>query len=299
MEFTKEFIEEQKLSDDQVKGITGITKDHIATLKKGWDTTANDNAERILDGAINDTQTKTGFSLKRDQGEKIGDYFNRFSEGFLSSKQTELEKAKSEYEDKMKDFKGGDAFKEELDKVTEKLDDALKKYADYDTLKEQASKAEEYGQQLSGLKLEVAFNAVKPTFPDTVNKYESKAIWKEFKAEVLLKNTIEIVDGVPTTIDKENIHKTGKLEDLLLKHETIQKLLKGRKQVGTGAIQVDLVDFKDVPFKVPKDADGQMRSKLIAEYLATKGIGSMHTDYSAKFAEINDKILEGKKLEVA
>ncbi|MGR3218337.1 MAG: hypothetical protein ACUZ8H_00785, partial [Candidatus Anammoxibacter sp.] len=204
-----------------------------------------------------------------------------------------------DYDTKIKNFKGDEAVKKELDEAKLKLDDALQKYADYDTLKEQAGKADESKQELSVLNLEVSFNIVKPPFPDTVNKWESKGIWKEFKAKTTDKNIIKMIDGVPMAIDKENQYKSVKLEELVAKDEAIQKLLEGRKQKGTGAKEVELQDIKDVPFPVPTNATGKERSILIQEHLAKTGIGAMHDDYSKKFAELNDKILQGKKLEVA
>lgn len=296
MEFTEDFIKEQGLSEDQVKGITAITDEQFADKQKEWEGKANENAEKIIDGAIKFTQKQTGFELSREQGEKAGDYFNRFSEKFLESSKGKVETLKLDYEQKIKDFKGGDALQSELTKAKDTLDKALEKYADYDSLKEKADKAETYGKELSGLKLEVAFGGAKPTFPDTVNKYEAKAIWREFKANVLLKNTIEIVDGIPMAIDKENHYKSTKLEELVSKDENIQKLLEGRKQEGTGAKETEFKEIEGVPFKVPEDANALVRSKLIKEQLAKEGIDSMHKSYSIKFAELNKKILEGKKL---
>ena len=75
------------------------------------------------------------------------------------------------------------------------MDSALQKYADYDDLKAKAEKADGYEKELSGLKLDVAFGKVKPTFPDTVNSYEAKYKWEEFTKKVLADNEIQIVDG--------------------------------------------------------------------------------------------------------
>ncbi len=295
MELSKEFIEENKLSDDQVTAITDFGKGQVAELQKQWDTKANDNAQKILDGVVSSTHEKTGFKLERNQGEKHADYLVRYSTSFLESKKSEVDSLKADYEQKLKDFKGGDALQSELDAARSKLDEAMKKYADYDDLKEKAAKAEEYGKELSGLKLEVAFNGVRPNFPDTVNPYEAKAKWEDFKKSVLEKNKIELVDGEPMVVDKENQYKTSKLSDLVTKDETLQALLKGREQKGPGGEPVDLEEIEGVPFKVPKDADAVTRSKLIKEQLAKDGIGGTHPDYAKKFGELNKKILEAKK----
>ncbi len=295
MEFTKEFIEQHKLSDEQVKGITDSTNEQVAELKKSWDGKANSDAESILQGAIKYTQTQTGFSLEREQGEKVGDYFNRFSDNFLSTQKTDLTKAKSDYEEKMKGIKGNETLSSEYEALKVKNDDLLQKYANYDELKEQAEKATEYGQQLSGLKLEVSFNGIKPAFPETVNKYEAKALWDEFKKDVLAKNHIEIVDGVAMAIDNDNKHKVVKLDDLLAKNEPINKLLAGRKQTGVNGKEVNLRDVEGIPFQVPENADGVTRSALIKEHLTKTGVSQTSPEYATKFAELNRIIQTGKK----
>lgn len=290
MEFSKEFIEQNKLSEDQVKAVSDFGKSHIADLQKQWDGKANENAQGILDGVIGAVAQKTGFKLDRNQGEKHADYLTRYSEAFLQKQKEGIDTLKSEYEQKLKEFKGGDALKSELDKAKSDLDEALKKYADYDELKEKAVKADEYGQQLSGLKLEVAFNKVKPSFPDTVNPYEAKAKWEDFKKTILENYTIEIVDGEPKAIKKDNVYDSKDLADFVKKDETLQALLTGRQQGGTGARTLDGEVIEGVPFKVPKDADAKTRSKLIKDYLAEQGIGPAHTQYGTKFAELNKKI---------
>ena len=295
MELTKEFIETHRLDEGQVKEINDFTNEQVADLKKSWDGKANSDAESILQGAIKYTQTQTGFSLEREQGEKIGDYFNRFSDDFLTDKRNGLDKAKADYEEKMKGVKGNETLSAEYESLKVKNDDLLKKYANYDEIKEQAEKATEYGQQLSGLKLEVSFNGIKPAFPETVNKYEAKALWEDFKKEVLAKNSIEIVDGVPMAIDNENKHKIVKLEDMLAKNEPINKLLEGRQQKGVNGKEANLRDIEGLPFKVPENADGVKRSQLIKEHLTKIGVGQTSPEYATKFAELNKIIQTGKK----
>lgn len=294
-QFNEDFIKDNNLTEEQVKAVsTFVTGDYLPNVQKQWDGKANENAEGIINGAIKSIQKQFGVELEREQGEKAADYLTRFSSQVVSGKQSEIDKIKSDYEEKIKGVKGTEALKEEYDKMKAQLDEVKQKYADYDDLKERASKAEEYGEQLSGLKLEVAFNSVKPNFPQEVNEYEADAKWNAFKKEILSKYTIELVDNVPTAIDKENEYKTVKLSDLLGKDENIQGLLKGRQQEGTGAKAVDLKQVEGVPFKVPVNADSKTRSKLIKEYLASQGIGTMDSKYSEKFAELNKKLLQGQ-----
>lgn len=295
MEFTPEFIEQHKLSEEQVKGITPFIQEQFATKQKEWDGKANQNAEGIIDGAIKSIQKQFGLELEREQGEKAADYLTRFSSQVVGSKKAELDKLKADYEEKIKGVKGQETLAKEYESMKAEKEEILKKYADYDELKEKAKGFEEANQTLSTLKLEVAFNGIKPNFPETVNPYEAKAKWDEFKADVLSKYTIELVDGVPMAVDKENHYKTAKLSDLLSKAEDIQGLLAGRQQQGTGAKPADLQKIQGVPFDVPKGATAKERSELIAKHLATQGIEKASPKYAEEFAKLNTAILAGEK----
>ena len=116
--------------------------------------------------------------------EKVADYILRANGEYNSSLKSDLERAKYEYEQKLKDFKGDDATKAELDKAKAELDEAKKKLADFDVLKDKADKYEEATQTLSKLKLDVAFQKVKPSFPETANPFEVKARWEAFEKNV-------------------------------------------------------------------------------------------------------------------
>lgn len=290
-----EFINEDKqtelgLTPEQISGLTPLYESHLAEVKKGWDGVANKNAEGIINGAIDPIVKATG--INRNEGEKAADFLTRVGTSYLSEKQSELDKIKSDYEEKIKGVKGSETLASEYEAMKVKHDEVLQKYADYDELKEKAVKADEYGQQLSTLKLEVAFGEVKPNFPESVNKYEAAAKWNELKNSILDKNTIEIVDGVPMAVDKENPHKVTKLQDLVEKDEEINALAKGRQQGGTGAKQVDKETIDGVPFEVPVNATSEDRTKLIKEYLTKKGISPISDEYSKQFSELNIKILQ-------
>lgn len=294
MEFTSEFIEQQGLSEEQVKGITSFTQEQFATKQKEWDGLANKNAEGIINGAINSIQKQFGTELKREEGEKAADYLTRFSSTVVSGKQSELEILKSDYETKIKGVKGSETLSKEYEAMKTEREEILKKYADYDTLKEKAEKADVYGQELSQLNLQVAYGNVKPSFPAEANKFEVDAKWNAFIEDVNKDYIIKVIDGKSKAIDKKNEFNIIDLNEIVLKDTNIQGLLKGRQQEGTGAKQVDLKSVDGVPFKVPVNADGKTRSKLIKEHLASKGIDNMHNDYSSKFAELNKTILQGQ-----
>ena len=115
MEFSKEFIEQHQLSEDQVKGITSFTQEQFATKQKEWDGKANENAEGIINGVIKATQSKFGIELERQQGEKHADYLTRLSESVIGGKKTELETLKADYETKIKGVKGSETLSKEYE----------------------------------------------------------------------------------------------------------------------------------------------------------------------------------------
>ncbi len=285
------------LTTEQVTALTPKYNDHVAGLKKEWDGVANTNAENILSGAAKYAQTKLGVTDERQAGEKWGDYMNRIADKSIESKAGEVERLKTEYAQKLKDFRGDDATKAELDAAKAELDKAKQILANYDEIKGKADKYDEASESLKGLKLEVAFTDVKPKFPDTVNSYEASAKWEAFKKGILEKHTIELVDGVAMAIDKENQYKTTKLSDLVAADKDLEELTKGRQQSGNGAhgagknIKIDGVDFE-----VPENAktDSKERTKAIREQLAKENIPPTHDDYTKKFSEYNKKIMSGK-----
>lgn len=295
MELTKELIESLNLSEDQVKGVSEYGENIIATTKKEFEGVANKNAEAIISGAASKTEQLTG--IKRTDGEKIGDYLNRVGGDFLQSKQSELDQIKSDYEEKIKGVKDAGTLKAEFENMKAEKDELLKKFADFDSLKEKAEKYEEVNGQLGGLKLEVAFNSVKPSFPDSVNKYEASAKWDEFKKEVLSLYNIELVDGEPMAISKDNQYSKTKLSELLKKNESISSLIVGRQQKGTGGKELKDISIDGVPFKLTDKATTAEISKEIKEYLTGKGISIADTKYSDKFQEIFDKIKKQKTAE--
>lgn len=294
MEFlTEEVIAEIGISKEQVEKIKPLYENNIADLKKDWDGKANTDAEKILDGAIAKIVEVT--KVPRNQGEKVAEYLERASTAHFATLETDLKNAKVEYDKKVKDFKGDEATKAELDKAKDELDKAKQQLADFDTIKEKAEKYETTVGELSGLKLQVAFQSVKPNFPDTVNEYEAKAKWDSFIADVKNKYTIELVDGEAVCKDKENEYKTIKLKDLVDKDEAISLLMQGRKQEGTKTTPKDFMKVEGVPFDVPKDATSESLTKLVREYLASQNIAVTSKDYTTKFQEIYNKAKSAKQ----
>lgn len=294
MEFlTEEVIAELGITPEQLTKLNEKGNDYIADLKKDLGKTANDNAEKILEGAIAKIVETT--KITRNQGEKIADYVQRASESHLSGLKNDLETAKAEYNQKVKDFKGDETTKAELDKAKDELDKAKQQLADFDTIKEKAEKYETTVGELSGLKLQVAFQSVKPNFPDTVDEYRAKAKWDEFITNVKNKYTIELVDGEAVCKDKENEYKTIKLKDLVDKDEAISLLMQGRKQQGSGAGQKTFTKVDGVPFEIPNGATNTELSKLVRDHLLAKGVGATDKNYSSQFEEIYNKAKSAKQ----
>lgn len=296
MELQKEFIETHKLSEDQVKAVTEYGKTLIATEKgkveDEWREKAHKDAQGILAGAAESVEKLTG--IKRKESEKVADFIGRSANEFTAAQKAELDKLKTDYEEKIKGVKDAGTLKDEYEKMKAEKDELLKKYADFDTLKEKAEKADQYGQELTGLKRDMAFTKVKPAFPDTVNPFEAKAKWEAFEKSILDKNTIELVDGEYMAIDKENPYKTTKLSDLVAKDETLQALLKGRQQTGLGGKEVEKKKVDGVPFEVPANGSNQEISDAIRTYLVGKGHKVTTTAYSQEF-EKYIKLIKGQQ----
>jgi hypothetical protein len=294
MEFTSEFIEANGLSEDQVTAINSHVQSEIVPgLKKGYDTEysgrANENAESILDGVGKHAKTKLGVDFDRERGEKIADYLTRALDSKFTSKEAEFASKEAEYQEKLDNFKGGDQYKAELDKIKAEKDGLLKQVAELEPLKGYDEKYNNATQEMGKLKREVAYGSVKPSFPEGVNKFEADARWNAFKGGIEEKYNIELVDGKPIAIDKENEHKRYDLETLVSQDENITELLKGRQQRGTGASSVDMREVEGVPFKIPANATSEDISKLVREHVQAELGSFTHKDFSSKFADLYKK----------
>ncbi len=293
MELSKEFKEEHKLDDAQVGAIEKhFTEGVLPDLKKEWDGKANENAEAILSGAVKHAVERSGVSLEREKGEKYGDFLNRYSDVVFDAQKKALSDKQAEIDEKLKNFKGGDEYKSQLEKSKSEIDNLLKQVADLEPLKGIDEKYKTSQQELSGLKLNVAFNNVKPAFSKDVNSFEAKARWDEFQKKVLDKYTIEIVDNEGIAVDKENHHKTIKLSELVSEDAEITKLLEGRQQKGPGADPKDMIEVKDLPFNIPKDATSEELSKTVREHLLKKLGDTLDPSYPEEFAKLFAKAKE-------
>jgi len=280
------------LTDEVITKLEPLYTNRIAELKNEYDGTANTNAENIILGAINATAAKYKVDLPRNAGEKNADYLARLNEKVVESQKSGVEQLKADYEQKLKDFKGGDALQSELNAAKAKLDEALQKYADYDTLKSTAEKYEPLAQENAAFKKQVAFGSVKPSFPDTVNEYEAKAKWNDFVKSVETTWSIEVVDGEAIAIDKENPHKQTKLSELVAADKNISELMQGRQQRGAGGNPVNLSKVEGLDFEVPVKADSATLTQAVDDYLVRKGVSKTSDDYGKQFGELYKKAKE-------
>ena len=301
MEFSKEFIEEQKFTPDQVTAITSNVTTHydseIANLKGEWDGLADKNANGILEGAAKAVFTTTNVS--RDQGEKVADYISRSWGVFNKAKTDELNVKITELDEKIKGAGTDEVLKAEFKKVQEQYSELQKKEAAFDELNSSGIQ-DKYSTLLetnSTLTEGVAFGSVKPVFHKETNSYEASTKWDNFKKKTLKNNTLELVDGEWLAIDKENKHKQAKLSDLVGKDAELTELAKGRQQQGTKTTEVNLKKLDGIPFEVPETAikDSAERSKLIKDYLFSTRpkLNVVGSEFSKLFGELNTKIRDG------
>lgn len=301
MEFQAEFIQKNGLTPEQVQALTPEIENHVADLKKGWDGKANIDAEKIIQGAVDLATNKMGISgeeFKRKDGEKYAEWMSRVTPSFVDSalakEKSALQQKQRELDEKIKTG-GSEALKTELETVKTKLDTYKIMEAEYSEWKEAdyKGKYQQAADQLTGLKLNVAFQSIKPTFPETVNKYEAAAKWNEFVSLVKEKYNIELDDkNEPIAIDKENEHKKIKLQSLVEKDQVITELSKGRNITGLGGNK-EKENIEGVPFKVEKDADKATISKTIKEYLTgEEKLRVTDSKYAYKFAEYYNKIVQ-------
>lgn len=295
MEFlTEDFAKEHEIKEETLKELQSKANNYIAEQKKEWDSKANDNAEKILDGAARYAMEKTGVTLEREKGEKVGDYLQRIADTSLSKAKENLANKQKELDEKLQNFKGGEEYKAQVQKLSDELDSYKKRVADLEPLEGLDKKYEEATQTLSKMKIDVAFSNIKPTFPADANEWEVKGKWNQFKNGILEKYTIELVDGEPVAIDKDNQYKQTKLSELVKNDEDIQGLLQGRQQRGTGANPKDLVTVEGLPIKLPKEASKEEISKLLRQHLTEK-LGSVtHKDFAKEFQHLYAKATTAK-----
>lgn len=291
MAFSQEFIENNGLSEEQVSAIQGhLDSEIVPSIKKEFEGKANENAEGILAGASKYGMSKLGVDLEREQGEKWGDYYVRISDKAFESKQKELSDKQAELDEKLANFKGGEEYKQQLDVLKSEKDELLRQVAELEPLKGLDVKYKDASDALSSMQKEVAYANVKPSFPESTNKYEAEAKWNAWKKEVEEKYNIQLVDGKPVAVDKENQYKTVPLKELLEGDKDISDLLKGRQQNGLGSKASNLETVEGIPFKIPTDATPEDITALVREHTLKQHPDVASDAYQKAFTELYLKV---------
>ena len=288
---TPEQITEIGLTEEQSGKLMPLLNNTLAEKQKEFAKSANDNAEKILEGAVKEVAKLTG--RQRANGEHAAAYIESAANDFLKSKQSEVDSAKLKYDDLIKAGAGDAQIKAQLEEVNKKYQELQKKealFAEYEK-EDYKSKWQQASEQLTGFKLSKAFSDVKPAKPEGLNDYEYKGRWAEFERNVKAKYNIEYDEtGVALAIDKENQFKITPLTDLVKADKDISEMLKGRQQTGSGSKPAKGVTIEGVPFEVPENATPEQRVIAIRTYLASKGIDKLSDQYAKEFAELNAKI---------
>jgi uncharacterized protein YozE (UPF0346 family) len=295
MELQEQFITDNALSTEQVAAINTHNANFTADLKKGWDGKANENAEGILQGAALAIQKSSGLDIVRAEGEKIGPYIQRLGETSVKGKIDAVNAQKSEWDDKIKNFKGNESLQNEFSQYKEANEGFKQKAAQFDEWEtnDYKNKFESSSKELVALTHNLAFQEGKPSFPKDANSFEVATKWGEFQNKVLKDWNITLDDNKkPIFVNKENTYKSSSLSDLIKEDKSITDLMiVTPKTKGFGSKPSD-VDVEGVPFKVGDKMTASERSSKIKEYLTdTLGLSTLSTEYPVKFAEYNSKLM--------
>lgn len=297
MELQEQFITDNNLSSEQVTAINSFSSKSDTELKQGYEGKANKDAEGILTGAAAAVQKSFGFESPRGEGEKITDYFHRLGDLSVKGVLETGNKFKSDYETKLKDFKGNDALQSEFDLLKESSDIFKQKAASFEEWEKEdyKGKAEGRGKELLTLKRSLAFSGVKPNFPDSVNKFEADAKWKTFTDSVDAKYDFGIDENGDSVLkDKTNEFSTVKLEDLVKENKELTDLLTATKNPGIGS-KPSTTSIEGVPFKVSENMTSKEITQKVKDYLVNeKKIGEFSPQFGDAFSELYSKIKQGK-----
>lgn len=296
-ELESEFASTNELTEAQVTAINGhVNSNVIPDIKKGYDDDYNDRvhngAEAVIKGAADAVEQKTG--LKRNDNEKVGDFLLRSAGDFFTKREAELAQKQSELDEKLKSGNTDQTLVKENQDLKQKISDLQKFEVDFEKAAPFEEKYNALFKEHEELQLDVAFGSVKPSKPDSVNKYEYDAKWRDFEKKVLSSNNLKKVDGKWIAIDKENQHRITPLEDMVKSDENVTKMLEGRQQTGFKDKERPVARYENVPFDVPKQADAKERTKLINEHLDKQGVPATSKERARQFSELNSAILAAK-----
>lgn len=298
MELQEQFITDNNLSTEQVAAINSFSSKSDSELKQGYEGKANKDAEGILTGAAAAVQKSFGLDLPRVEGEKITEYFHRIGDASVKGTLDAGNKFKSDYETKLKDFKGNDALQSEFDALKLSSDGFKQDSAELSEWKTNGykDKADTYGKELLTLKRSLAYSGVKPTFPDTVNKYEADTKWKNFTDSIDAKYEFHLDENdKPILKDKTNELIIVRLEDLVKEDKELTDLLTATKNPGLGSKPAN-TSIEGVPFKVSNNMTSKEITQKVTDYLVNEqGIPQFSgSKFGEEFEKLYSKIKQGK-----
>jgi hypothetical protein len=299
-ELTEDQVKDLALSEEQLAKVVDLGKTTVATIAKSLDDKykeeANKNAEGILTGAAKLVEQKTG--IARNQGEKLADYLERTGQSYFTEKETQLEKLKKEYEEKIEGVKDGAKLKLELEKYQKRVAELEPINTEYTELK---TKFDTIDSEYSTLKINTAFDKAMPKIPEGVNEFEKKARLDAARNEILTNFDLKFDDkGVPYAVNKSNEFDKKPLSEVLAANESIKAMIDAAKKDDNkggfgGTPKGDNVKIDGVPFEVTDKMTSEERTNAIREYLEKQGVSKISVDYAKRFAELNSKILAGLK----
>jgi phage terminase Nu1 subunit (DNA packaging protein) len=274
------------LAEEQLQKVEEFFTTYKTSVENEIKENGNKFAEGIIDGASKLAEEKTG--LKRNAGEKYADYLVRVSGEFLSKKEQDLLKIKSEYEEKIKGLSTDDA-KAELDKYK-------KQVAELEQEKGYKEKYEGLFSKYENQKLSLAFGSAIPTELQTNQNKVVKATLDAVKNEILKTHNIEQNEkGEFIAIDKDNQYKITPLNELIKSNELIKELEgfgKAETKTGFTKEEKESVKIDGIDIKITKDMDDNQISLAIRSHLLGKGLDLLSREYSDKFVAMQKKIYE-------
>ena len=293
MEFTleQEKAKEIGLNEEQISAINAEISSRGEILFKELNLKANENAEGILKGAAKAVYELTG--IERQQGQKIADYISSagvsYSQKKVESLKSEIEQKQKELDEKLKNGKVDETLKLELEQAKLQI-------SKFDEVKSEiesglSEKISSLSEKNNFLIQKIGIEGAKPKFPETVNKYEAEAKWKEFVANLHDKFDI-VMDNDEKVIarDKQNEYKTFEISELVSKDEKIQELLKERKKTGIDIKAGDIKKIDGLPIEILTSDSKAEISEKIKEYLTKEeNLDPLSKKFSEKLTEMYRK----------
>lgn len=288
--FTDEFLEEQGFTTEQVDALKNqastITDDYTAkitdyeTRLSEKDKQVSIDIDKSLDKIANKHSEKYG--IAREKGEKNDQFIDRLYGAIISKGHDEVNALKVDLT-KDKD--------ESIKALTDKLTQSNLTINELKGLEKYKTDYESLSEEVNRMKLNSVLDRHKPTM-NTEDKDYADYKWNSYKSSVNEKFEVKVINGEDVLVDRENPEIVVKLSDNV-KESSILSSLMVEKTKGLGSTQATK-SVANIPFKVPKGAskDGNIRLRIIQDFLIEKHGGAGSNEYAKDFADFNQKIIE-------